>query len=69
MSKRYYGDKKYWPYLYDANKDRIDNPNHIKVGTPIRVPDLTAEQKDTTIEQTRLTLERLRQQAEAACRK
>ena len=33
MSKRYYGDKVYWPYLYDANKDKIK---------------LTKEQLDTT---------------------
>ena len=48
MAKRYYGDKIYWPYLYDANKDNIDNPSQIAVGTPIRVPKLSAIQKDTT---------------------
>jgi hypothetical protein len=48
MAKRYYGDKAYWPYLYDANKDHIKDPSAIKVGTPIRVPKLTPEQKDTT---------------------
>lgn len=69
MSKRYYGSKAYWPYLYDANRDRIDNPNAIKVGTPIRVPKLTAEQKDTTIEKSRLQLFKLRQEAEAACKR
>lgn len=25
ISKKYYGDKAYWPYLYAANKDHIDN--------------------------------------------
>lgn len=69
MAKRYYGNKDYWPYLYDANKDRITNPNKITVGTPIRVPKLTAEQMDTTIESSRLTLHRLREEAEAACKK
>ena len=48
MSKRYYGDKVYWPYLYDANKDKISNPSKIAAGTPIRVPKLTKEQLDTT---------------------
>ena len=48
MSKRYYGDKVYWPYLYDANKDKISNPSKITAGTPIRVPKLTKEQLDTT---------------------
>lgn len=48
MAKRYYGNKAYWPYLYDANKDHIKDPSAIKVGTPIRVPKLTPEQLDTT---------------------
>jgi nucleoid DNA-binding protein len=48
ISKKYYGDKNYWPYLYEANKDHISNPSLITVGTPIRVPKLSAAQKDTT---------------------
>jgi len=48
MAKRFYGDKAYWPYLYDANKDHISNPSVIEVGTPIRVPRLTEAQRDTT---------------------
>lgn len=69
MSKRYYGSKAYWPYLYDANRDRISNPNQITVGTPIRVPKLTKTQMDTTIESSRLRLQKLKQEAEAACRR
>ena len=68
MAKRYYGSKDYWPYLYDANRDRIGNPNAIKVGTPIRVPKLTVEQMDTTIEKSRKQLLELKRAAEAACR-
>lgn len=48
ISKKYYGDKAYWPYLYEANKDHISNPSLITVGTPIRVPKLSAAEKDTT---------------------
>ena len=48
ISKKYYGDKNYWPYLYEANKDHISNPSLITVGTPIRVPKLSAAQRDTT---------------------
>ena len=48
IAKKYYGNQAYWPYLYDANKDRIDNPSKITIGTPIRVPKLTKAQKDTT---------------------
>lgn len=69
MAKRYYGDKKYWPYLYDANRDVITNPSRIKVGTPIRIPKLTKEQRDTTNAETKAHLEALRIEAEEACRK
>ena len=65
MSKRYYGAKVYWPYLYDANKDIIRNPNHIEVGTPLRVPKLSAAQRDTTSAE----FARIKQEAEEACRK
>lgn len=66
ISKRYYGAKIYWPYLYDANKDHLDDPNQIDVGTPIRIPKLTKTQLDTTNTATIATLERLREKAEAA---
>ena len=66
ISKRYYGAKIYWPYLYDANKDHLDDPNQIDVGTPIHIPKLTKTQLDTTNTATIATLERLREKAEAA---
>ena len=68
MSKRFYGSKVYWPYLYDANRGILKNPCLIEVGTPIRVPRLTPLQLDTTNEETRATIERLRLEAEEACR-
>lgn len=66
MAWRYYGNKAFWVYLYDANKDHIVNPDKIVTGTPIRVPQLTEEQMDTTLESTRLILQRLTEQGEAA---
>lgn len=66
MAWRYYGNKAFWVYLYDANKDHIVNPDKIVTGTPIRVPKLTKEQMDTTLESTRATLQRLTEQGEAA---
>ena len=67
MSKRYYGEKKFWVYIYDANKEEIPNPCRIAVGTPIRVPKLTKAQMDTTLTETRENLERLTIEAEVAC--
>ena len=69
MAKRFYGDKRFWPYLYDANRDRISNPSNIEIGTPIRVPRLTQAQLDTTNRASMEALDKLRIEAEAACRK
>ena len=69
MAKRFYGDKRFWPYLYDANRDRISNPSNIEVGTPIRVPRLTQAQLDTTNRASMEALDKLRIEAEAACKK
>lgn len=69
MSKRFYGDKRFWPYIYDANRDQIVNPSNIEVGTPIRVPRLTQAQMDTTNSASMEALEKLRIEAEEACKK
>ena len=65
MAKRFYGSKAYWPYIYEANKDHISNPDNIDVGTPIRVPKLTKAQMDTTS----AAYKRILREAEEACRK
>ena len=62
IAKKHYGNKAYWPYLYEANKDRITNSSKIAIGTPIRVPKLTAAQRDTT----RAEFQALRERAYAA---
>ncbi|MGN1239911.1 MAG: HU family DNA-binding protein [Paludibacteraceae bacterium] len=63
LSYRYYGNKDLWVYIYDANKDHLDNPNEIRVGTPIRIPRLTTEQQDTTLQATREVMQRLKDNA------
>lgn len=63
LAYRYYGNKALWVYIYDANKDHLDNPNNIQVGTPIRIPELTEAQRDTTLDATRETLRLLEQEA------
>lgn len=35
-----YGDKVFWVYIYEANKDVMSNPNQLKAGTKIRIPQL-----------------------------
>ena len=61
LAYRYYGNKDLWVYIYDANKDHLGNPNEIRVGTPIRIPRLTTEQRDTTLQTTREVMLRLKE--------
>ncbi len=65
LAYRYYGNKALWVYIYDANKDHLTDPNHIQVGTAIRIPKLTVLQQDTTNAQTKQTIERLKAAANA----
>lgn len=64
ISRKYYGHPDYWPYLYDANRDRIDDPSNVPVGTQIRVPKLTKVQRDMTSSE----YLRLKEEAVAAIR-
>jgi nucleoid DNA-binding protein/nucleoid-associated protein YgaU len=48
MSKRYFGNKDFWVYIYEANKDRISNPDRIAIGTLIRIPKLDPRLIDAT---------------------
>lgn len=40
MAKKYYGNKDFWVYIYEANKSNIPNPDRIAKGTLIRIPKL-----------------------------
>lgn len=38
IAKKYYNDGTSWRKIYEANKDKITNPNNIKKGTVITIP-------------------------------
>lgn len=38
MARQYYGDYRFWVYIYEENADHLQNPNRIKPGTPIVIP-------------------------------
>jgi nucleoid DNA-binding protein/Asp-tRNA(Asn)/Glu-tRNA(Gln) amidotransferase C subunit len=40
MALKYYGNKLFWVYIYEANKDKIANPDIIMAGTRIMIPKL-----------------------------
>jgi Bacterial nucleoid DNA-binding protein len=38
LAQKYYGNKAFWVYIYQANKSRINNPNNVPVGTELVIP-------------------------------
>lgn len=38
MSRKYYGDYRFWVYIYLENRDIITDPNRIKPGTAVVIP-------------------------------
>lgn len=39
LAKKHYGAGDYWVFIFDANRDIIRNPNAIRPGTKVRIPD------------------------------
>lgn len=39
LSKKYYGDEKYWNRIFEANTSKLPNPNSLKVGMELVIPD------------------------------
>jgi len=48
MSRKYFKSKDFWVYIYEANKERISNPDEIAIGTLIRIPKLDPRLIDIT---------------------
>lgn len=46
ISERYYGTRDFWVYIYEANKERIKNPDMIPIGTLIKIPKVDARLLD-----------------------
>lgn len=38
LALKYYGEKVFWVYLYEANRNVIPNPDNVPAGTTIRIP-------------------------------
>lgn len=51
LAEQYYGNKVFWVYIYEANKDVIKNPNILPVGAMIDIPaksEYSINAKDST---------------------
>lgn len=40
IAKRHYGDAAKWPLIFEANRDRIKNPDLIQIGWVLTIPEL-----------------------------
>lgn len=39
MAREYYGRSVYWVFIYEANKDKLGDPNKVAPGTRVVIPD------------------------------
>lgn len=62
LAYRYYGHKELWVFIYEANQDHLTNPSAIRIGTPIKIPNLSNELRDVNNPQTRQLIEQLQEQ-------
>ena len=54
MAREYYGKGIYWVYIYEANTDVLNNPNQIKPGTRVRIPEKSSFAAATEAETSRI---------------
>ena len=38
IAAQYYGDPSLYPTIFEANKDRLKDPNMIRIGQKLRIP-------------------------------
>mgnify|MGYP002856686083 CR=1 FL=1 len=62
LARKWYDDPYYWVFIYEANADKIADPNHVKAGLTLMIPDLTerlAGLSDEQAEELALKLKRI----------
>lgn len=60
MAEYYYGDAELWIFIYAANRDLIDDPNHLPIGEDLRIPNLMDQFEDMTDEQIDEAIDKVR---------
>ena len=59
VAKKRYGEKAYWVFIYEVNRDRLNAPDHVLPGMKLRVPKLPKELRDPNDPDTKTLLDRL----------
>ncbi|MBQ7530721.1 MAG: HU family DNA-binding protein [Paludibacteraceae bacterium] len=59
IAKKRYGDKAYWVFIYEANRDKLSTPDRVLPGMQLRIPELPAELRNANDPKTQALLKRL----------
>lgn len=59
VAKKHYNEKAMWVFIYEANRDRVKDPNLVLPGTKLRIPKLPADLRDVNNPDTKALLDRL----------
>ena len=51
LARKYYNNTHCWVYIYIANKQKLTSPNALVPGMKLHIPELTAEELQTTKDQ------------------
>ena len=46
IAYKYYAQKDLWVFIYEANRDVISHPSHVRPGQYIRIPELSEEYRN-----------------------
>ena len=55
LAEQKYGNRIFWVYIYDANKDKISSPVNIPSGTELRIPNLWEDYKVDVMDSMEIT--------------
>ncbi len=59
VAKKHYGEKAYWVFVYEANKDKLESPDFVLPGMELQIPVLPKELRNPNDKKTAELLERL----------
>ena len=59
VAYKYYGNKAYWVFVYEANRDKIESPDFVMPGLELQIPRLPKELRNPNDPKTAELLERL----------
>ena len=49
LARKYYNDESKWKKIYQANKNQMSNPNSLKIGQELLIPNITVSSKENRV--------------------